>query len=138
MGSLFEFEVFHRPGVDMVDADFLSRLDNLREATPSEAADAEPLDVTFLLPFPLSKMYQEYDDAQLTGEKCALIQPAEDRQEGAPVTVVDQPCGRGGRCNACYLGTAVQGYQIAVLTPPAGTMGETPEAPPVYRSDGHR
>ena len=104
--SLFDFEVFHRPGVDMVNADFLSRLDNLREATPSEAEDVEPLDVTYPLPFP---MYEEYDNAQLTGEKCALIQPAEETQENGPVTIVDQPCGRGGRCDACFLGAAVQG-----------------------------
>ena len=67
--SLFEFEVFHRPGVNMVDADFMSQLDNLRDATPLEAADAEPLDVTHPLPFPLSKMYEAYGNAQLTGEK---------------------------------------------------------------------
>merc|ERR1711914_38848 len=71
--SLFEFEVFHRPGVDMVDANYT-------------------------LPFPLSKMYQEYDDAQLTGEKCALIRPVAEHPTSAPVAIVDQPCGRGGRC----------------------------------------
>ena len=81
-------------------------------------------------------MYEEYDDAQLTGEKCARIQPAEDRQKGDPMTIVDQPCGRGGRCDACYLGAAVQGYQIAVLTPPVGTMGELPDVPPVQRKSG--
>ena len=119
----------------MINADFLSRLENLREATPSEAEDAEPLDVTFPLPFPLSQMYAAYDKAQLTGEKCAIMQPTGDAQTYETVTIVDQPCGPGGRCDACFLGAAVDGWQVSVLTPPAGTMGELADAPPVIRPD---
>ena len=88
----------------MINADFLSRLENLREATPSEAEDAEPLDVTFPLPFPLSQMYAAYDKAQLTGEKCAIIQPAGDTQEHETVTIVDQPCGPGGKVRRLFPG----------------------------------
>ena len=50
--SLFNYEVFHRAGEDLIDADFLSLLETLRDATASEAEDAEPREVTYPLPFP--------------------------------------------------------------------------------------
>ena len=118
-----------------MDADFLSRLDNLREANASEEADAEPLDTTYPLPFPLNKMYEEFEDNKLTARTCAAIQPADSGPGVGQVTIVDQPCGRGGRCDACFLGAMVEGCQIAVITPPAGTIGELPDTPPIIHPD---
>ena len=58
---LFCFKVYHRSGVDMVNADFLSSLANLPNATPSEAAKAEPLDQVYPLPYPLNQMQEEFN-----------------------------------------------------------------------------
>ena len=55
------FQVYHRSGVDMVNADFLSSLANLPNATPSEAAKAEPLDQVYPLPYPLNQMQEEFN-----------------------------------------------------------------------------
>ena len=129
---LFKFEVYHRPGVD---ADFLSRLDNLREANASEEADAEPLETMYPLLFPLNKMYEEFDANKLMAGTCAAIQPTNSGPGAGQVSIVDQPCGRGGCCDACFLGAMVEGYQIAMITPPAGTMGELPDMPPIIYPD---
>ena len=40
----------------------------------------------------------------------------------------------GGRCDACVLGAAYHGQQISIITPPPGTMGELPDAPPVLEN----
>ena len=88
------------------------------------------------LPFPLSKMYKEFDaNAKIMARTCATIQPTDSGLGAGQVTIVDQPCSRGGRCDACLLGALVEGYQIAMITPPAGTMGELPDAPPVIHPD---
>ena len=83
----------------MVDADFLSRLANLPDATPSEAAKAEPLDQVYLLPYPLNQMQEEFN-IMATGGACAMIQPAAKDIAGGQVTVRLQKCGIGGRCDA--------------------------------------
>ena len=75
------------------------------------------------LPFPLNKMYEEFEGNKLTAGVCATIQPAGSGPGAGQVTIVDQPCSRSGRCNACFLGALMEGCQIAVITPPARTMG---------------
>ena len=73
--SLFSFEVYHRSGKDLVDADFLSRLNSLPGATPSEEEDATPWDPTHTLPFPLDRMLGAFPKAKTTAWSCAIIQP---------------------------------------------------------------
>ena len=49
------------------------------------------------LPFPLSKMYKEFDaNAKIMARTCATIQPTDSGLGAGQVTIVDQPCSRGG------------------------------------------
>ena len=107
----------------MVDADFLSRLENLPNATPSEAADAKPLDQLYPLPYPLNQMQEKFK-VTATGRACAMIRPATTDREGDQSTVRPQKCGM------------VKGCQIKLInSSPPGTMGELQEVPPVIHDD---
>ena len=55
---MFDFEVFHVPGINMVNADFLS-LNNLLPATPSEVSEAAVLEKKSPLPFPLDQLQRD-------------------------------------------------------------------------------
>ena len=54
--SMFPFQVVHRAGKDLVDADFLSRLPNLPAATPSEQEETQEYEPSYPLPPPLAHM----------------------------------------------------------------------------------
>ena len=127
--SLFSFEVYHRSGKDLVDADFLSRLSNLPGATPSEEDDAAPFDPTYKLPFLLDQMLGVFPKAKTTAGSCAVIQPPADGQPAERVRVVDLQCNPGGRCNACMIGILKSGGEISMITPPAGTIYELQDTP---------
>ena len=133
--SPFNFKVFHRKGEDMVDANFLSRLDTLRDATPTKAAATKLLDNTYALLFPLNKMYATIDAAKLTAGSCAIIQTAAEDQAANQATVIEQPCSPGGRCDACTLGAIYEGSSISTITPPPSTMGELQDQPPVVHPE---
>ena len=48
--SFYDFRIEHRAGVELVDADFISRQTNLPDATASEAEATEEREPTFPLP----------------------------------------------------------------------------------------
>ena len=56
--TMFNFDVIHRAGTDLVDADFLSRQPGLPEATPSEQEETREWEPTFPLPGPLAHLQQ--------------------------------------------------------------------------------
>merc|ERR1711951_128776 len=129
--SLFSFEVYHRSGKDLVDADFLSRLNSLPGATPSEAEDATPWDPTHKLPFPLDRMLEAFPKAKTTAGSCAIIQPTAEGQPNQSARTIDLQCTTGNRCNACMLGVMRTGGEVHTITPPAGTLYELQDTPPV-------
>ena len=54
--AMFNFQVVHRAGKELVDADFLSRLPNLPAATPSEQEDTREYEPSYPLPPPLKHL----------------------------------------------------------------------------------
>ena len=112
--SYFQFAIEHRAGVQLVDADHLSRQLNLPSPTPSEVEQTRDYEPRFPLPSPLDR-FQELIDVEIGG----LTQPVGGSCNNAECEPME-------RCEACAKAMLKQGRVESLLVCAISRAGTQP------------